>query len=569
MGVASRRSLPVIARESAGEPAEAAAPRRTRAGRHKVLLVYPRPGFSGVFVNHMPLSLLYASVELVKRGVDVEIFDLRLHPDTWRDDLRARVSRETLVVGLSVMTGRPILDAIDVGRFVKSLDPGVRVVWGGPHVTFAPETVFDEPSVDHAIAGYGSKPLDQLVAALLADESPADIPGLWTRRGAEVVHWPEVKSFEHIDWREIPYHLIPDMAAYGQFDTGRVVASMYSVLGCPYQCTFCSSPAQYRGTPGRLWVRLEVEEVVDHIAYVVERFGADFIYFIDDDSFVSLAHVERIIDEIRRRGIKTKLGFRGARINEIKRMSDAYLAKLVEAGTEIMHVGVESGSDRVLALIKKDCTVDDILECNRKFARHPELTVGYNFIIGVPSETLDELRATRDLWFKLLADNPRAIIFTPNRFRPLPGTELFETAVRDFGYDPPRTLRAWAEVELENEAVFPWYPEGMAEFCNLMVIASYAVDDKIFRFSEGSSALYRALRAAARAYGPIARFRLRHGIDALLVEHHLYRAAKAALMAVQRANGGVWQRVVSTAARRPPSARAAVTSPVAPQVRVT
>ncbi|MFO0630743.1 MAG: radical SAM protein [Polyangiales bacterium] len=368
------------------------------------------------------------------------------------------------------------------------------------------------------------------------------------------MHWPELKAFEHVHWREIPYHLLPDVSAYGQFDDGRIVFSMYSVLGCPYQCTFCSSPAQYRGTPGRLWVRLEVAEVVDHIAYVVETYGAGFIYFIDDDSFVGLTHVENIIDEIRRRGIKVGLGFRGARINEIKRMSDAYLEKLVDAGTEIMHVGVESGSDRILALIKKDCTVEDILACNRKLARHPRLTVGYNFMIGIPSETLDELHATRDLWLKLLADNPRAIIFTPNRFRPLPGTEMFEDACRDYDYRPPQTLQDWAEVELERDVRFPWYPDGMAEFCDLLFITSYLVDDKIFRFSQGDAPLYRLLRAAATVYGPVARFRLRHGIDKWLVEHHAYRLLSRAMLALQSANHPLWRRA-TTRTRR---ARAAV-----------
>ena len=74
--------------------------------------------------------------------------------------------------------------------------------------------------------------------------------------------------------------------------------------------------------------------MIDHIEYVMERFGADFIYFIDDDSFVNLAHVEGIIDAIKARGLNIKLGFRGARINEIKRMSHEFLSKLADAGTD-------------------------------------------------------------------------------------------------------------------------------------------------------------------------------------------------------------------------------------------
>ena len=56
---------------------------------------------------------------------------------------------------------------------------------------------------------------------------------------------------------------------------------MYSALGCPYLCTFCSSPAEYRDIPGKKWIPLEVQEVVDHVEYVVTKYRANFVYFID------------------------------------------------------------------------------------------------------------------------------------------------------------------------------------------------------------------------------------------------------------------------------------------------
>lgn len=522
--------------------------------RRKVLLVYPTQGFSGIFIQHAPISLIYAAAELVKNGIDVEVFDNRLHPRDWRDHLRRRLSDETMLVGISVMSGKPIENAIEIGRFVKSVDPGVRVAWGGPHSTFSPETAMQEPSVDFSIAGYGSVPLFELVSALLAGAADlSHVRGLSFRRGEEVVRIPEVKAFEKLSHREIPYHLISDYRPYGNLDQGSIVFSMFSVLGCPYKCTFCSSPAQYKGTPGKIWVPLEVNEVVDHIAFVVERYGADFIYFIDDDSFVNLAHVEGIIDEVRRRGIKVKLGFRGARINEVKRMSHAYLTKLAEAGTDIMHIGVESGSDRVLRMIKKGSTVADIIECNQKLAQHPEIKVGYNFMVGVPSETLDEVKATRDLMLRLIEDNPRCVVFTPNKFQPRPGTEMFESAVRDFGYKAPTTLADWMNVELEADYALSWYPEGMERFIKMMVVTSYFVDGKIFKFSQGSSPFYRLLRAASALYAPVARLRLKHGIDQFNIEFQLYQLAMKALLAVQSRDPAWfrWLRALSAESASP------------------
>lgn len=547
--ISRRVALPIIA-DSPGPEVEVGAPAaETSRRRTRVLMVHPLQGFSGVFVQHMPLSLLYASADLVKRGVPVDVFDARLHASNWRDELRARLSDETLLVGLTVMTGRPIEHAIELGRFVKSIDPGIKVVWGGPHATFAPDSILDEWSCDYAISGYGNAPFNELVQAISEGrEDLSHIRGVSFRRGAERVRVPEVKAFEKLSHHDIPYHLIKDYTPYGQLDSGRKVFSMYSVLGCPYKCTFCSSPAQYKGTVGKTWVPIEVSEVIEHIEFVMERYGADFIYFIDDDSFVNLAHVEGIIDAIKKRGLHIKLGFRGARINEIKKMSHAYLSKLAAAGTDILHVGAESGSDRILKMIKKNCTVEDILECNRKLAQHPEFTVGYNFMIGLPSETLEELHATRDLWLRLMEDNPRAIIFTPNKFRPLPGTELFDVAVSQWNYSPPRTLAEWTEIELETDQAFPWYPEGMEQLCRLLFISSHFVDGKIFRFSKGVTPLYRMLRTASRLYAPMARWRLKNGRDELLVEYDLYQWAKRTMLDLQSGHSALWKMLQGDAA---------------------
>lgn len=503
--------------------------------KNHVLMVYPKQGFSGVFVQHAPISLLYASSGLVKQGIPVSILDNRLHPNEWKDKLRLQITEDTRIVGLSVMSGRPIENAIETSKLVKEINPDISVVWGGPHPTFNPESVFDEPTVDFAISGYASKTFAQLTECLVNETSPHHIPGLSFRMGSQIVRNKEIKEFEKLTHHEIPYDLIPDYSVYGQLDQKKIIFSMYSVLGCPYKCTFCSSPAQYKGTSGKVWSPIDVNEVVDHVAFVVEKYHADYIYFIDDDSFVNLAHVEAIIDEIGRRGVKVKLGFRGARINEIKKMSHEYIEKLCEAGMDMIHIGAESGSDRILRMIKKNCTVADILECNRKLAQHPRLTVGYNFMMGLPSETLDEVKLTRDLWFAILKDNPRAILFQPNKFRPLPGTELFDTAVKDWGYAAPKNLVEWMNIEVEGDYEFPWYPKGMKEFCDLMLVASYFVDNKIFKVTSGKDIFYRVLRFLSWLYTPFAIFRLKRGWSRWLVEYDLYRFATRMISAQRSA----------------------------------
>lgn len=493
--------------------------------RNKVIMVYPRQGFSGTFVNHAPLSLLYASIELVKHGVTVEILDNRLYPTSWMLRLRALLTPDVLAVGISVMSGKPILNAVEIGRLVKSVNPGIAVVWGGPHATFFPETILEQEwSCDFVVSGYAVQSFYNLVAGLMSNKEPSAIKGVTYRKDKIIVHNPrDDTKFEQVNYREIPYDLIKDYSVYGQLDQKRTIFSMYSALGCPYKCAFCSAPAEYAHVIGKHWVPLNVREIVDHIEYVVERYNADYIYFIDDDSFVDLQHVENIMDEISRRGIKIKLGFRGARINEIKRMTDTFLDKLAGAGTDILHIGVESGSNRILELIHKNCTVDDIIACNQKLVKHPQIIAAYNFIVGLPTETMADLKATRDLMFRLVQDNPRCIIFQPNKFRPIPGTELFELARKCWNYDFPKTADEWGNIEVEGDLSAPWYPRGMKGFCDLLLIASYFIDNKINKVTSGATVFYKLLRALNAVYGPIARWRLKHGIYQGLVEYSLYK----------------------------------------------
>jgi radical SAM superfamily enzyme YgiQ (UPF0313 family) len=493
----------------------------------KIVMVYPQQGFSGTYVKHMPLSLLYASSEVVKHGYDVKIVDTRIMTSDWRPVLAREIDADTTCVGISVMSGTPIKHAIRISREIKRIAPHVPVVWGGPHATFYPETILrDEPAVDFVVSGYASRSFLHLCTEL-DKKGAADFTGVnglsWRQEGQIRSNPDGQKSFEFIDWRDIPYHLIDDYSPYGQLDQDKRIFSMFSAMGCPYQCTFCSSPAQYAAIDGRKWVPLDHVHIIDHIQHVVEKYGANYIYFIDDDSFPSLKHVEGIIDGIQARGLSVGLGFRGARINEIKKMSDSFLDKLAQCGTDIMHIGAESGSNRILSLMRKNCTVDDIIECNRKLARHPTIIAAYNFIMGLPTETLDDLHQTRDLMLRLVEDNPNCLIFPPNKFRPLPGTELYHVAQSQWGYHMPDTLEAWSNIEVEGDIDSQWYEKGMASFCNLMLVGAYFVDNKIDRVTEGKSALTRFARLVNRFYGPFARLRLRHGWSKILVEYWAYR----------------------------------------------
>lgn len=491
--------------------------------QQRLLLIYPEMGLSGAYVRHLPLSLLYAAVDAVKAGFAIDIVDVRLCPDTWQKEISARITPETVLAGVSVISGTPISSALKITRWLKKFHPRLPTVWGGPHASFNPGEILSEQAVDYVISGNGSRPLAGLAGALSNNIAVSGISGLSYRNQIDrtVISTPPEPRFELIGFRDIPYHLVePFMARYGQLDRSERVFPLYSTLGCPYGCTFCSSPRLYRDIPKK-YELLPVDEVADHIEFLVRKYQATYIYFIDDDSFVDLTHVEAIIDAIAEKGLQVKLGFRGARIDEIMGMTDRYLTKLALAGTDILHIGAESGSQRMLDLMNKKITINDIIAVNRKLAGHPEIKAAYNWIIGLPGETTEELAETRALVMQLIRENPGAIIFPPNKYRPLPGTELYAAAL-GHGYLPPQSQDRWGEVEVEGDFTPPWYTPQFAATVNMMQVAAYFIDKKFFSLSTGSRARDLLLRIASFIYRPLATLRYRYGITAFLIEHWLY-----------------------------------------------
>lgn len=491
----------------------------------EAILIQPPTKFTGSFVRMIPLGVLYAASTAIKNGHTIKILDCRISPSTWKTDLTTLVTSATKIIGISVMSGISIVESLSITRFVKGKYPEIKIVWGGPHGIFGSEEVMSEPAIDYLIRGYGSQAFYELLENLESRNNHLQLPQInglsWRDEDGNAKHNEIVKKFEFINYRDIPYFLISDYSVYFHADENETVFPMYSAMGCPYNCAFCSSPAQYSAFAEK-WLPYPVMDIVAHIKHVMVNYGATYIYFIDDDSFVDLEHVEAIIDGINKIGITVKLGFRGARINEILGMSDAFLDKLTAAGTKTMHIGAESGSDRILALMNKNISVQQIIEVNRKLARHPEIMAVYNFVAGSPGETLEETMLTRDLVLQLIKDNKSCVVLPINKARPLPGTPFMEFAVKA-GFLLPKTLEEWGKFDFEtSDFHLPWLTQQHEKYIRMMFLCMYFIDNKITKFNSAGGGKRRLLTLLAFIYKPIAMYRFKTGDTRFLIEEKIY-----------------------------------------------
>lgn len=494
-----------------------------------VLLIYPPLGSLDDVIRDIPLSLIYVASDTVKAGFRVKILDLRIEPEKWRERVDLALAAGCGLVGMSVMTGNPITSALHISQYIKK-KYNLPIIWGGPHPTILPEQCLENPDIDYVVRNWGSKPLSLLVDHLTGGEARIEeINGLGYKVDGRIMLNEATPAHEMLDYHDLPYHLVPlDGSIYNRLQNGELIFPIYTSVGCPYRCTFCVSPITYKKIKGKRWVPYDVDQVLDHIQYISDKYHFTRLQIYDDDAFVDLARIERFIRGYIARGFnkRFKLDFRGARINELDRASDEFLTLLEEAGVELMCIGVESGSPRVLKLMQKDITVEQAIRVNQKLARHPSLNPNYNFFYGIPGEKFEDILETKELILRLIEDHPGCYISKIGHWKPYPGAVLTDRAVTEYGLKLPTDLHGWATMDSwEAKALrHPWYTPQTAKMIGLMEISGPLLSPWApFLIEHLGPVLGRVVNWGVKLYKPILRWRLKNNYTGFLIEPKLER----------------------------------------------
>lgn len=476
-----------------------------------ILLVYPRCGKYDLFILDMPLGLLYIARLLEAAGHRVHIFDQRVDPPARLDEL---LTRDPLWVGISIMTGEPIRHALELADHIRARSRA-PLVWGGIHPTILPDQTLADDRVDYVVRGKGERSALRLTEHLLGLRPVEEVPGLSRLRDGVAVHNPE--DCEE-DWGEMPmvnYGLV-NVERYGRVGFEKHIFSIMTSRNCPYKCTFCYNSSLGKAKP---WAPDDLDYVKRHLAYIIETYRPEYLSFIDDDFFVDLPRARAILEHlatIMPPGMKT--GFRGARVSDLLRLDDDFFRLLERVNTRHVNIGVESGSKRILTIIRKGMTPDMAVRCNRRLARYPFLIPLYNFFSGIPQETEEDIRLSTRLVLQLVRDNPGCQISGYHQYTPYPGNKLFDDATRA-GFVPPSSLAEWGSRRFEDNALnCPWIDAKRRKLLDMIYSMIYFVDNKYETYLAPHNRLLRALTPLVRLYRPIARARLRHHFSALPIE---------------------------------------------------
>ena len=305
---------------------------------------------------------------------------------------------------------------------------GCITVMGGPHVTALPRSTLQGlPALDAVICGEGEIPM-LAVANEFDARGKVDfnkIPGAAFMEGGEYREIPRPEPISDLDRLPYPARDLGDMKLYSW---GQNEATLITSRGCPSQCTFCANICM-----GRKFRAHSPEYVVGEMAFLVEKYGIRRFHIADDCFTADPIRVSEICDLMIKKHLRVTW-FAAGRVNTLR--DEALIRKMKRAGCLRLVLGIESGSQRILDLMKKGTTIAMIEECCSLLRKYSIAT--YNsYIIGGEGDTKETIMSTIAFSKKLKSEMAVFAILVP-----LPGTPLFDKYYKD--YDTPDTnWSAW------------------------------------------------------------------------------------------------------------------------------
>jgi radical SAM superfamily enzyme YgiQ (UPF0313 family) len=374
-------------------------------------------------VGEAPTQTLPDGV-LLRLGLSVEHIVERIDPDAGAFAITTMFSHSWPVV-------RELIRALKAAR------PDTPIVCGGEHFTALTELSMQQAPIDYIVMGEGEEIAVQLFAGLDsgADFDPSGIDGIAWRRGDEIVRNARAQRIRAVDDLPWPAWDLFDLDAYNEnnFFSGNKYGKTVPILatrGCPYQCTYCSSPSMWTTR----WYARNPVDVADEIECYVERYGANNFPFHDLTAILKREWILDFTREIIRRGLDIRWQLPSGTRCEVV---DEEVAPLVaRSGCRSLAYAPESGSVRTRKLIKKQMKTESLTRAVEVTVRNG-INLSSFLVIGFPHDTHEDLRETVRLARRLArmgVDDTSCCFFVP-----MPSTELY------------RTLEAKGRVELSDD----------------------------------------------------------------------------------------------------------------------
>jgi len=390
-----------------------------------------------------PLGLCYIATFLRKKGYELKVIDayfedLTKRPGGRKNQVRIGMAPEKIakcisdyapdVLGISCNFYTQFYSSIDIAKLAKEQCRVPRVVLGGSYASVVPERLMVSDFIDYIIMGEGEKAFAQLLECLSEGPDPEKLrvlDSLVYRDPFKRVQINPKKSFMSPEEFFIPDRDFLPVERYIQFrrphnviTRRKRVLEMITSRGCQMKCSFCSS--------ARLWGPFRpyrADMVIQELALLKQKYGVEEVQFLDDNLTSDRSRAQEIFQGM----IDNNFGLSWCAPNGLAVYTlDESLIKLMrKSGCYLAFLALETGSPRVAKeLIHKPIPFAKIPELVKHLRRN-HIEVQAFLLVGMPQETLEEIRQTFDYVFNLGILKAHF-----NYVVPIPNTPIYDAYIK-------------------------------------------------------------------------------------------------------------------------------------------
>ena len=364
-----------------------------------------------------PVNLAYLAAIAERKNFDVRIIDGQVEDMNLERVIEEAQKFNPGIVGLTSTTPFHHYSEETARGIKKAMGADVITAIGGTHITVTksdPSSLASD-AFDFGFIGEADNSWAEFLERYDLGKSLTETRGIIYRKNGQII---ENAPASPVNIDEVPFparHLLrTDRYEIGTLEGTKNFTSIFTMRGCPFKCTFCSSDVF-----GYKLRKTRPEKVIEEMKQVINDFGIKHFYFMDDTLTVDKRHFSDICDLI----IEEDLGITfegGTRANLV---DEPLIAKMKEAGLIRMTFGLETVNRELRRRIKKEVPIEAYEEANRLTNKYG-IETRNSCMIGLPGETRETVRQTL-AYLRLSKELKLAAV---NIAVPYPGTELAEQA---------------------------------------------------------------------------------------------------------------------------------------------
>lgn len=400
----------------------------------KILLINP-PIRKWAKPNCFPLGLGYVAAVLQRVGYDVEVLDINAYRYE-KIQVEERIKNaEFDVAGIGgIVTTYKYVKWIS--SILKKHHHSKKIIVGGSVGTSISKIMLEKNPVDVVCIGEGEATVVELIKTFENNGDLSKVKGIWYKDNSGKIFQTEkrlpIKELDAIPfpaWDLFPMDIYlknpvgaPNRNKWigGSVDeAGLLSMNLCATRGCPYKCIYC-----YHDFMGQKYRHRSPENVIREIKILYEKYKVSYFHFVDDEFVTKRDFVYEFCGLIKDLMKETGKEFTWGCAGRVNLMTEDLIATMADAGCVLIGYGIESGSQKMLDLIKKKVTVEQAKNAVRLTKKY----LGWadcSFMIGYPGETEETIQETIN-FCKELDLEPEVIFF----LTPYPGTELYQMALQ-------------------------------------------------------------------------------------------------------------------------------------------